>query len=1215
MLARRLVLVCLALGVFLAGMAVPALAVRGHEFAGSFGWGVLNGAPELQTCTTKCLKGLEGTGPGEFHEPVAAAINEATGVVYVVDQGNRRIEWFKPKLNTKKEVEAYELGGQFNGSGEYEIEGKLEKGTAAGSGGKPGETETGQFAKADPAEEEVISIAIDNDPTSPSFGDVYVVDDAHHVVDKFTPEGAYINQLTGVVFTGQLSKIGGVGVDTQGQVFVATDAGVIFRYSNAEVNELSGAVGATLAHFDAPGFAVDAGDDLYLTGREQSVFEVGPEGCRGPGRECEHGEFEVVDSGVSSGVGVESLSGDVYVDEVGSVVRFPPRGGTREALESLVVPGGGGAGVAVSSESARVPGQVLVPVGSGGMVDVFDLVPPGTPVIAGEAASEVTGESARLEGTVNPRSESFEAATSYCFQYVSEEQFAREGFAGSGCVPQPAGVLAANYEADPVGVVVQGLAPHTAYRFRLVASNSHGLSEGELGGQGGETAHTFTTQATGGGLLDGRGWELVSSPDKRGANLLSDTFAGAIQAAADGAAITYLANAPTEAGPEGYANETQVLSARSHGGWVSRDITPPHQQPTGAHFGSGEEYRFFSSDLSLGVLQPWGLFDSLLSPRASEQTAYLRTDFLGGNRETPCLPAHMQCYMPLVTSENATSGKPFGLGESCAGFSGPCFLGATADLSHIVLRSETGLSEGEGAGGGLYEWSAGQLAFAGHGQLGSGESVRNAISNDGARIFVSEFSHLFLRDMSTGQTLELDRPEPGCVPCAGGSAAPEFQIASSDGSRVYFTDTQRLTAGSGAAVGRPDLYECEVREEAGELACVLSDVTPGGNVPGSVIGASQDGSWVYFTASGVLTATPNARGETALPGDCTGMGTGITPPARATCNLYVSHAGTISLVAVLSARDEPDVHGFVGLSGLMGRVSPDGQWLAFMSQRSLTGYDNRDTKSGQPDEEVFVYDAHAAAGGAGEVFCASCDPTGARPHGSEYKRIGKLAQGAKVWEEDQWLAASLPGWDAQGLEAHTYYQPRYISDSGRLFFNSDDALVPQDVNGTWDVYEYEPPHVGSCETTSTTYTQASQGCIALISSGESPQESVFLDASETGSDAFFLTTARLAAEDHDTAVDVYDAHECTPSTPCPTPPPQQPEACVTLEGCRTAPTPQPEIFGAPPSALFNGTGNPTQTPTQHPPAKCKKGYTRKHGKCIKNKTKKHNKKKGGKHGK
>ena len=33
---------------------------------------------------------------------------------------------------------------------------------------------------------------------------------------------------------------------------------------------------------------------------------------------------------------------------------------------------------------------------------------------------------------------------------------------------------------------------------------------------------------------------------------------------------------------------------------------------------------------------------------------------------------------------------------------------------------------------------------------------------------------------------------------------------------------------------------------------------------------------------------------------------------------------------------------------------------------------------------------------------------------------------------------------------------RALFDSGRLFFDSADALVPQDTNGNTDVYEFEP---------------------------------------------------------------------------------------------------------------------------------------------------------------
>ncbi len=192
-----------------------------------------------------------------------------------------------------------------------------------------------------------------------------------------------------------------------------------------------------------------------------------------------------------------------------------------------------------------------------------------------------------------------------------------------------------------------------------------------------------------------------------------------------------------------------------------------------------------------------------------------------------------------------------------------------------------------------------------------------------------------------------------------------------------------------------------------------------------------------------------------------------------------------------------------------------------------------------------------------------------------YERIlGGLTGGDRVWRSEQGIAANIPGGTAYRL-SEAFYQSRFLSDNGRLFFNSSDALVPQDVNGAEDVYEYEPPGVGSCQTSSVTYSERSQGCIDLISSGTSGEESGFLDASGDGADVFFLTSAKLAAQDHDTAIDLYDAHECTSGSPCPPQPAATPPPCATGDACKPAPSPQPATFGAPPSATFSGAGNVT----------------------------------------
>jgi hypothetical protein len=283
-------------------------------------------------------------------------------------------------------------------------------------------------------------------------------------------------------------------------------------------------------------------------------------------------------------------------------------------------------------------------------------------------------------------------------------------------------------------------------------------------------------------------------------------------------------------------------------------------------------------------------------------------------------------------------------------------------------------------------------------------------------------------------------------------------------------------------------------------------------------------------------------------------------------------------VSVLSAED---IHDWAGeLSQMPARVSPNGRWLELMSQRSLTGYDNRDALTGEADAEVYLYSADAE-----RLVCASCEPSGARPVGVEYLKLeprsGGLVGGPRdAWEDEAPVAASVPGWTGNAEDGHVArHQPRYLSNEGRLFFNSADGLVPQDVNNTQDVYQYEPEGlpepagVPGCTGASAAFSSSSGGCVNLISSGESALESAFLDASESGGDVFFLTSAKLTSQDGDASRDVYDAHQCTTASPCPPPGAAEPPPCDTGDSCKAAPSGQPEVFGAPASALFSGAGN------------------------------------------
>ncbi len=659
------------------------------------------------------------------------------------------------------------------------------------------------------------------------------------------------------------------------------------------------------------------------------------------------------------------------------------------------------------------------------------------------------------------------------------------------------------------------------------------------------------------------------------------------EAALDGSAVSYVASGPTEAGAEGAAGEAQVLSERSSSGWSSRDLATPHEAASGATNGVGPEYRFFAEGLAAAIVQPLGRFEPRLSSEASEQSPYLRT--LGS-----CTSS---CYRPLVTGRapfaNVPAGTSFGEELACEEIPastqcGPRALGTSSDASHVVLSSpaplEAGVPRNE-----LYEWAGGRLSLVsvlppnGKGEelpvpegelpvLGSDfglakGTARRAISADGSRVFWEANQKLYLRDTLKGQSVQLDAGEGGeCLAkkeCTSGGG--RFQVASADGSRVLFT-AGRLVKGAGGT----SLYECRILEVAGRLTCALSDLTPPNgsenvNMQGDVLGASEDGSSVYFVADGVLAGTG------ARAGTCVDNPSAELSPAVGTfCNLYELKDGAAKLIATLSGEDVAD---WLRLpEGQTARVSPSGQFLAFMSERSLTGYDNRDAVSGKPDAEVYLYDASA-----GRLSCASCDPSGARPLGVEYRKLESGVSEAlpavhEEWVPTEWVAALLPHTTSIG-RGEPAYQPRYLLDSGRLFFNALDALVPQDENETGDVYEYEPTGVGSCA------PGPAPGCVALISSGSSPEPSGFLDASASGDDVFFMTAQRLSSQDIDNRADVYDAHVCMSSSPCFTPPGEASAPCSEKPEeatCRPAPTPQPGVFAPSPSEGFHGPGDVVQ---------------------------------------
>jgi NHL repeat len=1196
------------------------------QFLLAFGWGVADGTTEaLQTCTTTCFAGLPGAGAGQFASAEGIAVDNSGGPsdgdVYVIDSGNGRVEKFGPAGNF---ILAFGEGG----AGPGQFEGLHGRSISVGPTGIvyiADRNRVQRFSEAGGIESEVTIPGIgapENFALDPA-GNFYLAGTSIQGVHKYDTAGAEVgtprdeaasneNFALAVAPAEALLvndfRAGGIhhilGFDPSGAQISSFDPGESdtdgrrgIAYSDVtEALYILNAGRVRIVAPPAPGPYVLPGSESATEIRPTTATLnaiVNPEG--GTETKC---RFQYVDAGSFTAEGgfaspntaettpVE-LTGGAFEDQPISV---PITGLTRRTIYHYRA-------VCENAAAEANPGPD----------QTFETLPPVS--IDSTSVSDVTAESATLEASLNPQG----LLSTYHFEYDTVPYAGGEGPHGTA-VPFPAGSLGSGEADVSRSAQIQGLAPGTTYYFRVVAEN-------ELGAEAGPGV-AFTTQTAAASLLpDGRIWEMVTPPNKHGSPLEPLTEEGGlIQAPAtctpDDCAFAEVALGPLNGEAAGVRSpsDSQWLSARGPGGWSTQDITTPHEEISVLHAGTPSEYKQFSADLSSSVVEPEGV--TPLSPQTTERTPYRRE----ADGE----------FTPLVTAANVPAGTKFGGNELEPGSgqwgNGVEFRTATPDLAHEVLVSPQHLAAGFGPGfeangePNLYELSAGALNLVS--VLPSGEptseagltakvgnnnvNMRGAISDDGNRVFfetTGSSHHLYLRanatepqsviagdictEPSKACTIQLDVAEEGL---AAGAEGEEFQAASADGSRVFFTDTAALTANSTAKGAEPDLYMCEVSESEGHPTCSLTDLSVdpnpgesanvfGGQNAGFVSAVDADGTHVYFTADGVLTKVPNAEGEVAVPGICDNAG-------ESTCNLYVYDTGTaeVELVAVLSNKDRPDWT--PRLDQLTAGSSPDGHWFSFMSRRPLTGYDNRDAASGERDEEVFLYDALT-----GQLHCASCNPTGALPHGvfdKEGAFPGLLVDHAGSWggakgNTSNWLAATIPGWTSNGLAGSlALYQSRYLSNSGRLFFNSSDALVPQDTNGVMDVYEYEPPGVGSCTTSSTTYSPKSGGCVSLISSGTSPEESAFLDADEEGEDVFFLTQSKLASTDIDSAFDVYDAavggstHETVKAVEC------------SGDACQQPAT--PPVDATPGSLTFNGAGNVVQ---------CPKGKVRQKGRCVK----------------
>jgi hypothetical protein len=1124
--------------------------------------------------------GEQGSGPGQFSEPTGIAIDQASRDVYLMDRDNLRVDEFTSEGQFLRDW----VGPAYpHGNGVIAVDNAT---------GNPLDTSVGDVYAADTRNNQILKFGPDGE-SLPTFsegssvavgptGTVYIGNGGE--VEELSPEG--VHQAT-VLLEGATEVVGSLTVGPSGELYVIS--GGDFAGTSLKEYSESGELLRTLLLLPEEGLGgmtLGESGELFVNVRSNSISRIVEFNAAGV-------ELSSFDSGSEymEGIAFGDAISRLYTvtDKAVRLVAVPPLGPeidsesvnaiepTSATVQARIDPENHGTKYRFEYGKSESYGS-SVPLPEGALSASFEEEPVEVPltkltagvtyhyrVVATDSEGHVTTGKDQTFNTLPAVSVDSEYATSVSATSVTfgaqlnplgvsatyRVEYGTSAEYGKTALEAP---LSAVFGDVGVSAHVDGLSPDTLYHYRVVAYDEREGVHYTLEGPD----ETFTTQHLGGPLAlpDGRAWELVSPQEAHGAYFPglpypAQEFPSILsQASVSGDAVTYATDLPTEANPHGFLLSLQVLSRHGANGWSSVDLTTPNETPGGFNLNE-VEFPLFSEDLSAAVMEQFAPSSPLLSPLATERTPYLY-------RPSACesQPSANECYTPLITGKEGIADVPAG-----TRFEYPKreldLEGATGDLNHVVFSYEqdkgrelgiygdeeeaTSLTETHAPVGGLYEWSpdnppahrlqlvsilpdgvAPPEAFLGGVSRialfnGEEEYSKGAISEDGARVFWTvpgegRDNAVYMRDLSKGEkgeTLQIGEPEAGKTE----SGAVTYQSATSDGSDVFFTDSGRLTENA----GNNDFYECEIIEVAGKLKCKLTDLMPGGGSTPLQLGSTADGSYVYFT-------TPND-------------------------NLYVRHEGVNKLVAEEVQPGDNYTEEPKGDEGSWQiktiRMSPSGQFVAFTSHKSLTGYDNLDLTTGEPDSEVYVYDAQRE-----HLACASCNPSGGRP---------QLGGG---W---------VPGWTTR------HHQSAYLSDSGRLFFDTNEALVPQDINGTTDVYEWEPQGVGSCTSASSTFSVASGGCAALISSGTSSEESTFLDASESGDDVFFLTLEKLVPQDTDTAVDVYDAHVCSSGWPCVSAPVSAPE-CTTTDACRAAPLPQPTLFGAPASATFSGAGNVTPVP-------------------------------------
>jgi hypothetical protein len=618
----------------------------------------------------------------------------------------------------------------------------------------------------------------------------------------------------------------------------------------------------------------------------------------------------------------------------------------------------------------------------------------------------------------------------------------------------------------------------------------------------------------------GRAYELVSPLYKGGFG------AGRIDAVApNGEGVMFYSPGAFEGTPAGFANldAFSYFSHRRSTGWeTSPELPPDTLLPYAA-------YRDVSSSLeeTVALGKPGPNSEAALQEGAQEE-------FRVHNTVSEDIDSNWLLAGVALKTEPI---EPFTL----------IYDGADGNLCHLLFESFDAtpgplLKEAYGTRGQLYEVvrgcegekpalrlvalnsedkpiSPGCIVDPGIGEYEADHapSEFNAVADGGHEMFFTTCTgggpsqyQLFAR-LDGARTLEISKPisecttekreEVPCFPAAGTRAPANFVGASEDGSRVFFTSTGELTSEDNRADN--ELYMAQIGCPGGGTCAISARAV----VALTAVGHDPNGSEAA-NVQGVLRVAPDgsrvyfvARGDLLSEAAQDALhAAGHAIPVSGADNLYVYDAVSRQTEFVGELCTGRETSGAVGDTSCPGSGSDELLWLEGGSEVQTAG-DGGEFLVFTSIAQLTSDDTDTAA----DVyrFDALTDSL-VRVSGGE---DGEDADG----NNNAFSASILKGERGGSVVAQYEMNSRAISEDGsRIVFETAEPLSPLATNGLVNAYEWHEESGGS-------------GSVSLLSGGDgsTPVEDVVMAPS--GRDVFFLTTEGLVPQDTDGLPDVYDA--------------------------------------------------------------------------------------------